>query len=46
MVTFIVILPIALMLSYAILFPKTKGQLQPLEMPKKPYHESNIKKTK
>ena len=41
MITFIVALPIALFLSYAILFPKTKGQLHPLEMPKKTYHKPN-----
>ncbi|MBT8178711.1 MAG: hypothetical protein KJO94_03040 [Eudoraea sp.] len=39
MIIFILVLPIALFLSYAILFPKTKGQLQPLEMPKTTYHK-------
>ncbi|MBT8204039.1 MAG: hypothetical protein KJP14_07810 [Eudoraea sp.] len=39
MIIFILVLPIALFLSYAILFPKTKGQLQPLEMPKSMYQK-------
>lgn len=38
MITLILVLPIALFLSYSILFPKTKGQLQPLKMPKTTYH--------
>ena len=33
MILFIVSIPVALYLSYALIFPKTKGQLRPLEIP-------------
>jgi hypothetical protein len=33
MILFVVSIPVALYLSYALIFPKTKGQLRPLEIP-------------
>lgn len=33
MILFVVSIPVALYLSYALIFPKTKGQLKPLEIP-------------
>ncbi len=33
MILFIVSIPVALYLSYALIFPKTKGQLRPLHVP-------------
>lgn len=33
MILFIVSIPVALYLSYSLIFPKTKGQLKPLKIP-------------
>ena len=33
MILFIVSIPVALYLSYTLIFPKTKGQLKPLQIP-------------
>ncbi|MCX2720056.1 hypothetical protein [Lentiprolixibacter aurantiacus] len=33
MILFILSLPVALYLTYALIFPRTKGQLKPIEIP-------------
>ncbi len=34
MILFILLLPVALLVSYTIVFPKTKGVLRPIKVPK------------